>query len=121
MFISNLFQIQIRVFQLFRLCILLLLFSGLIFGGIISLLVSKKYKAAINTDETNINEIENFLLNNENLAKKINSEFSNENFSEEELYLARNDALLNILTESFPNSDETLLEELIETYYDQIF
>ena len=67
------------------------------------------------------NNIENYLLNTENLSEQIDSKISDDNLSDEELYIARNDILLELLKEHFENSDETLLEEIIENNYDKIF
>lgn len=105
----------------FRLGIFLVLFIGMIIGGIISLFASKKYRVSITDDENEKNNIENYLLNTENLSEQIDSKISDDNLSDEELYIARNDILLELLKEHFENSDETLLEEIIENNYDKIF
>lgn len=105
----------------FRLAVFLLLFIGMIIGGIVSLSASKKYRASIYNDKSEKQEIENYLLNTEKLSEYVDSKIEEDNLSDEELYISRNDILLDILKEQFENSDETLLEEIIENKYDELF
>ena len=105
----------------FRLGIFLALFVGFIIGGIVSLSASKKYKTNITTDNNERTDIESFLLNTDGLKENIDSKISEESLTDEELYIARNDLLLELLKEKFTSSSETLLEEMIENNYDKIF
>ena len=105
----------------FRLGIFLALFIGFIIGGIVSLSASRKYKTNITTDNNERNDIQSFLLNTADLKENINSKISEDSLTDEELYIARNNILLELLKEKFENSSETLLEEMIENNYDKIF
>lgn len=100
--------------------ILFLFFIGY---GIISIFASKKYKEQISSEEENTDSIKSFITKKTYL-NDLNSSIYNENeedLSDEELYILRTEKLSEIVEKEFPDFDKTLIDELIDALYEDIF
>lgn len=102
------------------------LFSIFIVIGVVTLFTSRKYKSEITTEEDLIEKLKAF-VSEEITAEKIDSqcnfpEDSDQSENSEELkYFDRFSVIKSMINERFPNSDETLVDELVDEYYPLIF
>lgn len=96
------------------------MFIAFIVIGILSLKAAYKAKANI-ANETNINKEVREWLKENITASDVDASYNGEELAEEMKYFNRSEYLKNAVKNNFSNIDDNIIEEITDSYIDEIF
>ena len=97
-----------------------LLFLMFVIFGIKSIIISKKFKSNISTEENTLEEIRTYLIKNIDI-KNVDSNLDiSDDTTDEELYIYRTNYMTELLVSQFPDANESFINEIIDTTYDEL-
>ena len=97
-----------------------LLFLMFVIFGIKSIIISKKFKSNISTEENTLEEIRTYLIKNIDI-KNVDSNLDiSDDTTDEELYIYRTNYMTELLVSQFPDANESFINEIIDTTYDEV-
>lgn len=97
-----------------------LLFLMFVIFGIKSIITSKKFKSNISTEANTLEEIRTYLIENIDIENVDSNLDISDDTTDEELYIYRTNYMTELLVSQFPDANESFINEIIDTTYDEL-
>ena len=110
--------------RIFETIVLSIIFGAFTIFGIVCLFSSKKFKAQIGEDDNIKDNLIKYIDEKKyisNISAFVLSESDSDSLTDEELYILRTEKLQEIIFKEFPDINSTLVEEVIDDKYEEIF